>query len=94
VQTLVNQIEAHLEALEQLDGAIAAGKSKQSIDSAVTEILAWLSLLAGRQNLKAILPRLHFESEVMRHVSLQFAEWISISEDYGSFATKISRPAD
>lgn len=91
---LCDQIEAHKEALAQVDKASSALKTHESVTSAIGEVVGWLEELATKQQLKSLLPVLHFQGEVCRHISHQFAEWLSGVDDLPRFAASIQNVSD
>jgi hypothetical protein len=94
ILTLVQQVDLHKEALAQVDGASGVPKTAASVQAAATELCDWFELLSTKRMLKAVLPKLHFSSEVLRHVTLQLGEWISALEDPVAYAAAITRPLD
>ena len=62
VQKIVDEINLHKTALEQIDGATTVVKTQPAMNAAVKEAFAWLQALSLKPRFKALLKHLWLQA--------------------------------
>ena len=93
VAKLVEDIQSHQSALQQLNGAEKnVVRSRPSVKAAVDEVLDWLVRLSQKKTVRDMLPFLFVKSEIGKHVSNQLLEWTSAMLDPAALAAAATMP--